>query len=115
MGRAKERSRARVLAVGIWYVLGISAVVGATAGAPAPAPPKFRRSERRLRRARHQDGQADPCKLTFVGVDGTRDPEFTRVDIARQDGEGAIAAFNRVMSLTGVGVTHVPLGTYDVT
>ena len=55
-----------------------------------------------------------PCKLTFIGVDGTRDPEFTRVDIGRQEGDGAIAAFNRVMSIAGVGVARVPLGTYDV-
>ena len=60
-------------------------------------------------------GDPIPCKLTLVGVDGTPDPEFTRVDIGRQEGDGAIAAYNRIMSLTGVGVAHVPLGTYDVT
>jgi hypothetical protein len=60
-------------------------------------------------------GEPIPCKLTLVGVDGSRDPEFTRVDVGRQEGDGAIAAFNRIMSLTGVGVAHVPLGTYDVT
>ena len=101
---------------GSWYALGISAVVGATAGAPAPAPPKLAAEGGLAYDVRDaKTGKPIPCKLTFVGVDGTRDPEFTRVDIARQEGDGAIAAFNRVMSLTGVGVTHVPLGTYDVT
>jgi hypothetical protein len=56
-----------------------------------------------------------PCKLTLVGVDGTRDPELTRVDIGRPESEGTIVAFNRIMSLSGVGVAHVPVGTYDVT
>jgi hypothetical protein len=56
-----------------------------------------------------------PCKLTLVGVEGTPSPQFTRVDIGRPEGEGAIAAFNRIMTLTGVGAAHVPVGTYDVT
>jgi hypothetical protein len=119
MGRAKSpklRSWRRILIVGIWYLLGLSAVVGATAGAPAPPPPKLAADAGLAYDVRDtKTGKPIPCKLTFVGVDGTRDPEFTRVDIARQEGDGAIAAFNRVMSLTGVGVAHVPLGTYDVT
>jgi len=56
-----------------------------------------------------------PCKLTLVGVEGTPSPQFTRVDVGRPEGEGAIAAFNRIMSLNGVGAAHVPFGTYDVT
>jgi hypothetical protein len=56
-----------------------------------------------------------PCKLTLVGVEGTPSPQFTHVDIGRPEGEGAIAAFNRIMTLTGVGAAHVPFGTYDVT
>jgi hypothetical protein len=60
-------------------------------------------------------GEAIPCKLTLVGVDGTPDPEFTRIDIGRPEGDTAIAAYNRIMSITGVGVAHVPVGTYDVT
>ena len=116
MARPKRRTWVRILAVGIWYVLGISAVVGATVGAPALAPPKLAAEGGIAYDVRDaKTGKPIPCKLTFVGVDGTHDPEFTRVDIARQEGEGAIAAFNRVMSLTGVGVTHLPLGTYDVT
>ncbi|HXT98240.1 MAG TPA: CehA/McbA family metallohydrolase [Polyangia bacterium] len=110
------RSGSRVLVVGIWYALGVSAVVAATAGAPAPPVPKLVAEAGLAYDVRDaKTGQPIPCKLTFVGVDGTRDPEFTRVDIARQEGDGAIAAFNRVMSLTGVGLARVPLGTYDVT
>ena len=60
-------------------------------------------------------GQPIPCKLTLVGVEGTPSPQFTRVDIGRPEGESAIAAFNRIMTLTGVGAAHVPFGTYDVT
>jgi hypothetical protein len=111
-----KRVRTRYLAIGIWYALGIGAIVGATAAAPTAPAPRLNPEAGVAYDVR--DAKTDkpiPCKLTFVGVDGTRDPEFTRVDIARQEGEGAIAAFNRVMSLTGVGVTRVPPGTYDVT
>ena len=61
-----------------------------------------------------KSGNPIPCKLTLVGVDGTRDPEFTRVDIGHQDGD-SLVAYNRILSLNGIGVVHVPLGTYDVT
>jgi hypothetical protein len=56
-----------------------------------------------------------PCKLTLIGVEGTPTPQFTRVDIGRPEGDTAIAAFNRIMTLSGVGAAHVPIGTYDVT
>ena len=59
-------------------------------------------------------GDPMPCKLTLVGVEGTPDPEFTRIDIGRQEGD-SLTAYNRILSLTGIGVVHVPLGTYDVT
>ena len=59
-------------------------------------------------------GEPVPCKLTLIGVDGSRDPAFTRNDIGRQDGD-SVTAYNRILSLTGIGVVHVPLGTYDVT
>src|SRR5206468_7619596 len=84
--------------------------------APAAPPPKLAAEAGVGYDVRDaQTGRPIPCKLTFIGVDGTRDPEFTRVDIARQEGDGAIAAFNRVMSIAGVGVARVPLGTYNVT
>lgn len=55
-----------------------------------------------------------PCKLTLVGVDGTPDPAFTKNDIGRQDGEGSVLAYDRVLSIGGTGVVHVPVGSYDV-
>jgi hypothetical protein len=58
-------------------------------------------------------GEPIPCKLTLVGVEGTPRPAFTRNDIGRQEGD-AIAAFDRLMSVSGLGVAHVPVGTYDV-
>jgi hypothetical protein len=111
-----RRSWTRIVGIGAWYALGISAVVGATAMAPTPPPPRLPVEGGLSFDVRDaQTGKPIPCKLTLIGVDGTRDPEFTRVDIGRQEGDGAIAAFNRIMSLTGVGVAHVPAGTYDVT
>src|SRR4051794_29401258 len=56
-------------------------------------------------------GEAIPCKLTLVGVEGTPDARFTRVDIGRPEGDTAIAAFNRIMTLSGIGAAHVPVGT----
>ncbi len=105
----------RTLAIVAWYAVGLSVVVGVVA-APAAPPPKLPAEAAVGYDVRDaQTGRPIPCKLTFIGVDGTRDPEFTRVDIARQEGDGAIAAFNRVMSIAGVGVARVPLGTYNVT
>jgi hypothetical protein len=105
----------RTLAIVAWYAAGLSAVVGVLA-AQAAAPPKLAAEAAVAYDVRDaKTGTPIPCKLTFVGVDGTHDPQFTRVDIARQEGEGAIAAFNRVMSITGLGVARVPVGTYDVT
>jgi hypothetical protein len=111
-----RRSWTRIVGIGAWYGLGISAVVGATVLAPTPPPPRLPVEGGLSFDVRDaQTGKPIPCKLTLIGVDGTHDPEFTRVDIGRQEGDGAIAAFNRIMSLTGVGVAHVPAGTYDVT
>ena len=111
-----RRSWTRIVGIGAGYALGISAVVGATAMAPPPPPPRLPVEGGLSFDVRDaQTGKPIPCKLTLIGVDGTRDPQFTRVDIGRQEGDGAIAAFNRIMSLTGVGVAHVPAGTYDVT
>ena len=61
-----------------------------------------------------QTGESIPCKLTLVGVDGSLDPAFTKVDIGREESD-ALLAFNRIMSLKGLGAVHVPFGTYDVT
>jgi hypothetical protein len=54
-----------------------------------------------------------PAKLTLVGVQGTESPRLTHNDIGRQEGE-SIVAFDRVFSISGVGVVRVPIGTYDV-
>ena len=59
-------------------------------------------------------GQPIPCKLTFVGVEGTPKPSFTHNDIGRPEGEMAIAAFERVFSAVGSESIRVPTGTYDI-
>jgi hypothetical protein len=61
-----------------------------------------------------ESGALIPCKLTLVGVDGTPDPRFTRNDIGRQEGEGTVVAYDRILSIAGVGVVHVAVGVYDV-
>lgn len=58
-------------------------------------------------------GALIPAKLTFVGVSGTPDPALSRGDVGRQEGD-AIAAYNRVMTVSGTGSVHIPIGTYDV-
>jgi hypothetical protein len=55
-----------------------------------------------------------PGKLTFVGVQGTREPHLSKGDIGREEDE-SLAAYNRVFSIDGVGVVPIPLGTYDIT
>jgi hypothetical protein len=55
-----------------------------------------------------------PCKLTFVGVDGTERPGFTRNDIGRPEGEWAIAAYERVFSAAGSEQIRLPRGSYDI-
>lgn len=55
-----------------------------------------------------------PGKLTIRGAKGTKDPKFSKGDIGHED-DGFVAAYDRVFSLTGVGVLAVPVGTYDVT
>jgi hypothetical protein len=108
--------RAAILAVGLAAGLRHGSSAGARApGAdvgPGHLPPEGELSFD-VREA--PSGGPIPCKLTLVGVEGTPSPQFTRVDVGRPEGEGAIAAFNRIMTLTGVGAAHVPFGTYDVT
>ena len=55
-----------------------------------------------------------PCKLTFVGIEGTPRPVFTHNDIGRPEGELAISAFDRVFSAAGSEEIRVPHGTYDI-
>ena len=58
-------------------------------------------------------GQRMPGKLSFLGAKGTKEPKFSK-DIGVED-EQSLLAYNRIFSLSGVGVVGVPLGTYDVT
>jgi hypothetical protein len=60
-------------------------------------------------------GDLIPCKLTFVEIGRAPSPSFTRGKIARAEGDGTIAVFDRVMSVPGRGVVHAPYGNYDVT
>lgn len=60
-----------------------------------------------------RSGDLIPAKLTLLGVDGTPEPQLTRSDIGRQEGD-AILAYNRIMSATGLGAVRVPLGSYDI-
>lgn len=55
-----------------------------------------------------------PCKLTFIGVEGTPTPSFTHNDIGRPEGDMAISAYHRVFSAAGSEDVRVPPGTYDV-
>lgn len=114
-------SRARALVVGACALAG--AVIGFgrvrhAASAVAPAPPA--RVQLRPEGVLSFDvrdaktGEPIPCKLTLVGADNTPDPELTRNDIGREEA-GAIVAYNRIMSIAGVGAAHVPFGSYDVT
>jgi hypothetical protein len=80
--------------------------------APPPAAPATGTLEFDVRDA--ATGGLIPCKLTFVGVGGTRRPAFTRNDIGRPEGEGTIAAYDRVLSTVGHGSLAVPVGHYDV-
>jgi hypothetical protein len=59
-------------------------------------------------------GAPIPCKLTFVGVDGTPSPAFTNNDIGRPEGDLAIAAFDRVFSAVGREEIRVPRGSYTI-
>src|SRR6266571_2683242 len=58
-------------------------------------------------------GEAIPGKLTLLAQSGSAEPFLTRGDIGREE-EGAVAAYNRIFSLSGAGVVIVPPGTYDV-
>ena len=57
--------------------------------------------------------QRIPGKLTLMSVHG-KDIKLSRGDIGREDGN-ALAAYNRIFSLDGVGVVSVPTGVYDIT
>ncbi|HET9993627.1 MAG TPA: hypothetical protein VFQ65_34050, partial [Kofleriaceae bacterium] len=54
-----------------------------------------------------------PGKLTILGASGTKEPKFSK-DIGVEIGD-SLEAYDRVFSLSGVGVVALPVGTYDVT
>src|SRR5664279_4904736 len=54
-----------------------------------------------------------PGKLTILGAKGTKEPKFSK-DIGVEI-DDSLEAYNRVFSLSGVGVIALPVGTYDVT
>jgi hypothetical protein len=54
-----------------------------------------------------------PGKLTILGAKGTKEPKFSK-DIGVEI-DDSLEAYNRVFSLSGVGVVALPIGTYDVT
>jgi hypothetical protein len=106
-----SRSRTGAVAFAI-----ASVVVAGAAAVTTPPPPRLPPEGGLSFDVRDaKTGEPIPCKLTVIGVDGTPDPAFTRVDIGRPESEGTISAFNRIMSITGTGVARVPVGSYDVT
>ncbi len=58
-------------------------------------------------------GEKLPARVTFRGAGETPTPEFTTVDVAREE-QGAVAAFDRAFVLRGDAELRVPPGTYDV-
>src|SRR5215831_15960346 len=104
--------KAAILLLGLFAGLRHGSSTAAGARAPAEAAPGHLAPEGELSFDVREgpSGGPIPCKLTLVGVEGTPNPQFTRVDIGRPEGETAIAAFNRIMTLTGVGAAYVPFG-----
>ncbi|HEY1811822.1 MAG TPA: CehA/McbA family metallohydrolase [Kofleriaceae bacterium] len=58
-------------------------------------------------------GKRMPGKLTLSGVGKTKEPRFSK-DIGVEN-EAGLEAYNRVFSVSGVGVVALPFGTYQVT
>jgi hypothetical protein len=95
-------------------VVVVLALIGVVVRSAAPPLPTLPPQGGLTFDVRDADGGAPiPCKLTLIGVEGTPTPAFTHNDIGRQEGN-AVVAFNRVMSIAGVGVVPLPLGLYDV-
>jgi hypothetical protein len=100
-----------------WIIVALLSVARIQAAAAAPGAVTYQLKPEGVFTFDVRDagtGEGIPCKVTFVGVGGSADPAFTRNDIGRQE-DNAITAYNRVMSLSGVGGLRVPIGTYDVT
>jgi hypothetical protein len=94
-------------------VLAAAGVLVHNAGSAVPPLPLLPPEGGLSFEVRDGDGQRIPAKLTLVGVNGTEAPRLTHNDIGRQEGD-SIVAYDRVLSLSGLGVVHVPVGTYDI-
>jgi hypothetical protein len=101
----------RLIPLGVVITLALIAFAVRSAAPPLPTLPAMGGLTYEVRDA--DGGALIPCKLTLVGIEGTPTPQFTRNDIGRQEGD-AVVAFNRVMSVSGVGVVPLPVGAYDV-
>jgi hypothetical protein len=101
----------RLLPLSVVLVLCSIAIAVRSAAPPLPTLPPTGGLTYEVRDG--DGGALIPCKLTLLGVEGTANPQFTKNDIGRQEGD-AVVAFNRVMSVSGVGVVPLPLGLYDV-
>ncbi len=96
--------RAASLFVGVFSVVFATAAMGVDSARQGTIAYEIRDA---------RSGEAMPGKLTILGAGKTPTPLFTSSDIGRQVG-GAVAAYNRVMSLSGTGTVSLPRGTYDV-
>jgi hypothetical protein len=106
--------RRSVLPLVATFVLAAAGLIARRAGSSAPPLPTLPPEGGLSFEVRDgTDGTRIPAKLTLVGVNGTASPRFTHNDIGRQEGE-SLVAFDRIFTLSGVGVVHVPIGTYDV-
>jgi hypothetical protein len=101
---------ALTLAAAGGFAAWLSPRTATTAAPPGPSLPPVGDFTWDVRDA--DTGAPIPCKFTFLGVDGTGSPAFTRNDIGRQE-ENAIAAHDRIMA-AGPGAARVAHGTYDV-
>ena len=61
---------------------------------------------------RDGDGKPLPARLTFIGIEGTHTPKFTRADIGIER-PGGILAFDRAF-IGGDATLLVPSGSYEV-
>lgn len=83
------------------------------AGSGAPLPKLAARGGLSFEILDVATGTRMPGKLTILGVGKTPEPKFSK-DIGVEI-DDSLEAYNRVFSLSGVGVIELPVGTYDVT
>ena len=91
----------------------VVAATGSGGGSSAPLPHLAPHGGLSFEIVDDTTNQRIPGKLTLIPVNGTKPLQFSK-DIG-VEAENSLAAYNRVFSLSGVGVLAVPLGTYDIT